>query len=275
MRIFALLAFVFSLTMAPVNDAEARRLGGLKSFGKRQNTHMTQPKKQTATPTGASANSGGRKGLMGGMLGGLLAGSLLGALFFGGAFEGIEMMDILIFGGIAFLLFKLLKGKATNNLMQRQATAGNPPFEAPHIASGSTESRPTSSIPFSLPSGFDKESFLNTARSHFNELQEAWNDYDMDKVREFCSPALYAQLAAQRAENTGREHTQVEFLEAEIVRADSNAHLAEISVLYTGRSTDTADGSQDDINEAWHLERDLRQADSPWLIVGIQQREGE
>lgn len=274
MRLIALLTLVFGLVIAPVNDAEAKRLGGLKSFGKRQSTHQTTPSKQTSTPAGATAGAGS-KGMMGGMLGGLLAGSLLGALFFGGAFEGIEPMDILIFGGIAFLLFKLLRGKAAST-MQRQATAGGPAFDAPNLAGGSAATNNASSsndIPFNLPKGFDSEQFLNIARNHFKELQQAWNDYDMDKVREFCSPALYAQLAAQRAENAGAEHTEVEFLDAQIVRADSNAHLAEISVHYTGRTRDTAEDTQDDVNETWHLERDLRQDNAPWLIVGIQQRD--
>jgi len=269
----ALIAFVVGLVIAPVQEAEAKRLGGLKSFGKRQSTHQTTPSKQTNTPTGAAAGAGNR-GMMGGMLGGLLAGSLLGALFFGGAFENIQLMDILLFGGIAFLLFKLFKGKAAST-MQRQATAGGPAVETSQLSSGAATgaSVGTGDIPFNLPKGFDSEQFLNIARDHFKELQQAWNDYDMDKVREFCSPALYAQLAAQRAENAGAEHTEVEFLDAEIVRADSNAHLAEISVLYTGRTRDTSDDSQDDVNETWHLERDLRQPDSPWLIVGIQQRD--
>lgn len=274
MRFFALLTLVFGLVMAPVQEAEAKRLGGLKSFGKRQNTQQTTPSKQTNAPAGAAA-SAGRKGMMGGMLGGLLAGGLLGALFFGGAFEGLQIMDILMFAGIAFLLMKFLRSRASAAGMQRQATAGGPAFDAPHMAGGSAENPVTtgSDIPFNLPKGFDNKSFLETARNHFRELQQAWNVYDMDTVKEFCSPALYAQLAAQRAETTGAEHTEVEFIDAEIVRADSNANLAEISVLYTGSTRDTADNSQDDVNEIWHLERDLSQPNSTWLIMGIQQRD--
>jgi predicted lipid-binding transport protein (Tim44 family) len=52
-----------------------------------------------------------RGGLMG-LLGGLALGGLLGSLFFGGAFENFNFMDILIFGGIAYLLYKLFAAKA-------------------------------------------------------------------------------------------------------------------------------------------------------------------
>ncbi len=271
MRMLALMTFVFGLVMAPVNDAEAKRLGGFKSFGKRQSTHQTTPTKQTNTPAANTAGAG-RKGMIGGMFGGLLAGGLLAALFFGGAFESLQIMDILIFAGIAFLLLKLLRGQAAG--MQRQAAAEGSSIGLQNLNAGSanSNSKIAGDIPFNLPQGFDNKQFLITARDHFTELQKAWNDYDMDKVREFCSPALYAQLATQRAENTGAEHTVVDFLDAQIVRADSNNHLAEISVLYTGQTSDTTEKSKDDVDEVWHLERDLRQSDSPWLIVGIQQR---
>jgi len=278
MRFFALLTLVFGLVIAPVQEAEAKRFGGMKSFGKRQSTYQSTPAKPSQQTTGAansSAANGGKKGAMGGMLGGLLAGSLLGALFFGGAFEGIEFMDILMFAGIAFLLMKLFRsGAKAAAPMQRQAAADGPAINAADLSSATESATPNGAdIPFNLPQGFDQAQFLDTARAHFTELQNAWNQYDMDKVREFCSPALYAQLAEQRAENAGAEHTEVEFVDAEIVRADSNQHLAEISVHYTGRTRDTADNSQDPVNETWHLERDLRQDNSPWLIVGIQQRD--
>ncbi|MGB0866333.1 MAG: hypothetical protein ACPGSC_07475, partial [Granulosicoccaceae bacterium] len=186
MRFFALFTLVFGLLMAPVNDAEARKFGGFKSFGKRQNTHQTQPSKQTNTPANNAAGSG-RKGMMGGMLGGLLAGGLLGALFFGGAFEGLQIMDILIFAGIAFLLFKLLRSKANAGAgagMQRQA-AGAPGIDASSMTGGASAApgAATGDVPFNLPAGFNAEQFLDTARSHYRELQQAWNDYDMDKVR--------------------------------------------------------------------------------------------
>lgn len=61
------------------------------------------------------------------------------------------------------------------------------------------------------------------------------------------------------------------FLDAELVRATHNANLAEVSVKYSGRYRDTVEGVEEDIKEIWHLERNLTQANAPWLIVGIEQ----
>ncbi len=46
------------------------------------------------------------------MLGGLALGGLLGALFFGGAFENLNFLDIAIFALIGFLLYRLFAARA-------------------------------------------------------------------------------------------------------------------------------------------------------------------
>ena len=98
-RFFSLVAILL-VTVAVTPIAEAKKFGGGKSFGKsfktapapkQQNTNSIR---QDQTGKNTAANSS-KKGLMGGLLGGLLAGGLLAA-FFGGAFEGIQFMDILI-----------------------------------------------------------------------------------------------------------------------------------------------------------------------------------
>mgnify|MGYP001176053001 FL=1 len=97
-----------------VDSADARRLGGGKSVGSysRQASSSATQSQNTARPN-AAPTAGKKSGLMGGMLGGLLAGSLLGALFFGGAFDGLGMVDLLLMAGAAFLLFKLLARRRT------------------------------------------------------------------------------------------------------------------------------------------------------------------
>jgi predicted lipid-binding transport protein (Tim44 family) len=69
----------------------------------------------------------------------------------------------------------------------------------------------------------------------------------------------------------GEQHTDVMFVDAELVRAEHNPNLAQISVQFKGRYRDTVEGIEEDIAEIWHLERDLRTTNAPWLIVGIEQ----
>src|SRR5688500_1860227 len=104
---------IFSFGLAAF-DAEAKRFGGGKSMGTQRESVNQQAAPQPAqTPgaaPGAAAPAGGNKWL--GPLAGLAAGGLLAALFMGGAFEGINMMDVLMLAaliGVVFFVIRMLR----------------------------------------------------------------------------------------------------------------------------------------------------------------------
>lgn len=280
-----MLAMIFAVSLVTSPVVEAKKFGGSKSIGKSQQTAQAQPTAtNTATTAPTPAGATGKKGMMGGMLGGLLAGGLLAALFMGEGFENIQFMDVLIIGLVAFVLFKiartLMASKAGTQPRPAYAGAGQPnpnlqrqATEATGFATGGSNGfgQATSDVPFNLPAGFDLPGFLEGARSHYKTLQLAWNENDLSKIQEYVSIELFNELSNQRRELVGDQHTEVMFLDAELVRATHNATLAEVSVKFSGRYRDTVEGIEEDIKEVWHLERNLTQANSPWLIVGIQQ----
>lgn len=281
--IFAVL-LVFAFT--PLT-AEAKRFGGGKSFGSTRQTAPAQPaaRPDAATPAqgSAAAANAGKKGMMGGLLGGLLAGGLIGALL-GGAFEGIQFMDILIIGLLAFVIFRLLRRRAPVAQQHAYPGPGIPkadqrsPFDAMPPArdtvfgnAGNSSSGFTaSSIPFNLPPGFNMNGFLAGAREHYRTLQDAWNKNDLVKIQEYVSPELYNDLRTERATLDGDQHTEVLFVDAELVRADHNASSAEVSIKFTGRYRDTHEGVEEPLTDIWHLQRDLTRPDAPWYIIGIE-----
>ena len=269
------------LTMAlGAQTVEAKKFGGGKSFGQTRQTAPAQPKKtdnaQQAQQTPSKAADAGKKGMLGGLLGGLLVGGLIGSMLGNGAFEGIQFMDILLFGLIAFVIFKLLRRRATQK--QSAAFSGMPNIstpmprealtDAPHA--GAAAGFGSSNVPFNLPAGFDLTAFLVGARDHYRTLQEAWNNSDLDKVREYVSPELYALLAQERAKLADEQHTEVLFVDAELVRADHDMRHAELSIKFSGRYRDIHEGVEEAITDIWHLERDLIMPGAPWLVVGIE-----
>ncbi|OOF21219.1 preprotein translocase subunit Tim44 [Salinivibrio sp. IB574] len=279
----AALMFVFVVS-APY--AEAKRFGGGKSFGKSFKTAPAPKQKTTDTNTikQSPTKSSSKKGLMGGLLGGLLAGGLLAA-FFGGAFEGIQFMDILILGLIAYLIMKFLRGMTQ---AKASAQAQGPAYagqnkgyyheQSSAFRNNATDTSATSGgfgetqtdVPFNFPPQFDMQSFLSGAREHYRILQGAWNHNELEKIQEYVTPALYNDLAAERARLGGEQHTEVMYVDAEIVRADYDSRTAQLSLKFTGRYCDRVEGVEEDISDIWHLERDLTQSNAPWLIVGIQ-----
>lgn len=273
-----MLSLIFALFVT-IPDVEAKKFGGKRSFGKTQKTTTQQKQTTDQKATTATKQKSSKKGLMGGLLGGLLAGGLIAAMM-GGAFEGFQMMDFLIIAGIAFLLFKLFKGMnqakaqaqqgqraayATNNQFKQQAQ----PFQTANTAGGFAND--ADQVPFNLPAGFDLNSFLEGSRGHYKTLQQAWNDNDLSKIQEYVSNELYNELSKDRRELTSDPQTEVMFLDAQLVRAQTSAELSEISVKFIGRYRDVSEGIEEDIDEVWHLERQLAQDNAPWLIVGIEQ----
>ena len=289
-RIFTVFALILTVAfVAP--EVEAKKFGGGKSFGKsfktapvkKQQPQQTDTLRQQQQPGANQAAKSSKKGLMGGLMGGLLAGGLLAA-FFGGAFEGIQFMDILILGLIAFVIFKLfktLRGAKSTPMGHREAYAGSSPrqpqqpnqFRQQANQGGMAQEEYVSTdsdVPFNLPPGFNMNAFLNGSREHYRTIQGAWNHNELAKIKEYVSPALLDDLIAERAKLDGEQHTEVMYVDAELVRADYDANIAQLSIKFSGRYKDRQEGVEEDITDIWHLERDLRTPNAPWLIVGIQ-----
>ncbi|MDN3698666.1 MULTISPECIES: Tim44 domain-containing protein [Vibrio] len=289
-RFFSLVALLMvSVAITPI--AEAKKFGGGKSFGKSFKTAPAPKQQNTNTlkqdQTGkTAAKSSSKKGLMGGLLGGLLAGGLLAA-FFGGAFEGIQFMDILIMGLIAFVIFKLMRGmlgakQGSMNQHQRQEAFGGAHsqkfeqqpnvhnFEQTQSNGGGFGNVAQSDIPHNYPPGFDQVAFINGSREHYRTLQGAWNHNELHTIEEYVSASLFEDLKSERAKLEGEQHTDVMYVDAEIVRADYDSSKAQLSLQFSGRYRDASEGIEESIEDVWHLERDLTTSNAPWLIVGIQ-----
>ncbi|MGI9275108.1 MAG: Tim44 domain-containing protein [Endozoicomonas sp.] len=302
------LAFSFTFN---VPDAEARKFGGGK-FGRSFNTapapqrapafQRNQAERQQAA---GQTQRSSRKGMLGGMLGGLLAGGLIASLLGGGAFGGIQMMDIIILGLLAFVLFRIFRGmnrpramagnhrqdtsfgqqagpdrrppdlselfgKRSENNYERQNIDQDAGFDQSSEVSPSQGGFTDSDVPFNLPADFNLNTFMNGARDHYRTVQEGWNKNNMEVMREYLHPELFEQMKAVRAKLEGEQHTEVMFVDAEMVRADYTSKVAQISVKFSGKYRDMVEGVEEDINDIWHLERDLTLPDTPWLIVGIE-----
>lgn len=116
-----------ALSLSIPDDAEARRLGGGRSFGGSSTFSNPAPaprmpggattqqpgsslNRQATNPGGAATTAPGMGRGMGGLFGGLLAGTLIGSLLMGGGFAGGGMMDIIIIGLVVYLGYRLLRG---------------------------------------------------------------------------------------------------------------------------------------------------------------------
>ncbi|MGY0219921.1 Tim44 domain-containing protein [Endozoicomonadaceae bacterium StTr2] len=340
MKKWLVLFTVFLSLISTVQLAEAKKLGGGKSFGKSYSTAPAKPAAAPATPSQAGKSNSAtqqqpkkKSGFLGGMLGGLLAGGLLASLFggFGGGIGGLfSLLIMVLLAVVAFKFFKSMKrmkdngasgnsrphyaagqghGNSQSNNFEPANTSsdnafgateqlrdmpqgdslqrnsdmlpgnsplpGNAPLPGNEPLSGGMNqtaggfSQPAQ-VPFNLPEGFDMNGFLQVARDHYRTLQQAWNLNQLETIQDYVSPELFNMLRQERASLQGDQHTEVMYVDAELVRADYDSRQAQVSIRFNGRYCDRVEGVEEDINDIWHLERDLTTTNAPWYIVGIE-----
>ncbi|AVX11413.1 Tim44 domain-containing protein [Stutzerimonas stutzeri] len=270
------MALCISLTFAL--DAHAKRFGGGKSFGSapshqtRQAPQQTQAAPSQAGKQAAAAPSGASRWL--GPLAGLAAGGLLASMFMGDGFEGIQFMDILIFGLIAFLLFRFL---AARRRQQQPAMAGHAPMQrempqqpATSIFGGSAA--PVAAAPvINAPAWFNEQSFVAAAREHFLSLQQHWDANEMDKIAEFVTPQLLGFLKQERAEiGDAYQSTYIDDLQIQLDGVDDDAEKTTATLTFTGVAKTSRFDQGEPFSESWRMER-TQGENQPWLVAGIRQ----
>jgi len=265
-------------------DADAKRMGGGKNIGKQRqsiNQQAAPNPQQSPSAAPAPASAGGSK--WGGALAGLAAGGLLAALFMGGAFENINMMDIvimaLLMGAVFFVIRMLRKPRTEESTPSMQYSGMNtntqdrfntPPFTNP-AGTATTDSETAYRQP-NIPADFKVEPFIRNAKISFIRLQAAHDAGDINDIREYTTPEMLAEISMQINErgNT-QQKTEVMFIDANLLEVETTNDMAIASVRFTGQLRDVPDGEPEAFDEIWHVQKDLKDPDATWLLAGIQQ----
>ncbi|MDD5033192.1 MAG: Tim44-like domain-containing protein [Methylococcaceae bacterium] len=290
------------------SEAFAARLGGGKSFGSRpsystpynrSNTmNQAAPSQQPAYQPSAATQRNqlareamSRRGGLMGMLGGLALGGLLGALLFGGAFENINFMDILIFGAIAFMLFKLFASRRPSG--NAQTAMGGQEFRQgdfdPSRSAEPTEPSARGQAGFntdvlfrkegqaaasaapSLPADFDAQAFLTGAKAAYTHLQRAWDQGDLAELRGLSTDKVFSELQEQIRQRVGETRTELLKVEAELLEVRDSGSERVATVLFDVLMRESAGENPTPVKEVWHFVRDRFSKQPTWFLDGIQQ----
>lgn len=282
----ALILFVslFAVVFFLETYADARRLGGGRSFGSRPQYQRSAPP-PAAPQRSADAYQGqdrqpgqpGRPtGLFGGgrgLFGGLLMGGLIGSLLFGGnAAAGPGLLDFLVIGGGLFLLFRFLAARRmaaeSGRAMSYEAQA---PFGAP-LGEGAPGS--ASSHERNLPPGFDEAEFLAGAKAAYVRLQSSWDKRDLEDIRQFASPEMWEEIRRQAEEDPAPGYTGIVEVKARLLEVKAVEDHTVGSVLFDSLLRESEEGTPEPVREVWHFSRKDSGPDSFWRLEGIQQVEG-
>jgi predicted lipid-binding transport protein (Tim44 family) len=244
--------------------------------------------------------SGWMSGLMGGIMGFALGG-LLGSMLFGGLggglFNGIGLLEILLIGGLLYMVFAYLRRR------QQPVPAGSygsaPPQE-PETPPWQSESMYTATATMAatesdrdrgirhirqMESAFDPVSFTHTASESFFKIQSAWMARDMGPVRDLMTPEMYEQMqkdcARLRAERRSNrlENIAVRYIEVTEAWQESGQDFVTVRILASLLDYTVEEGTQRVLEgsntepvqceEYWTFTRPV--GPHPWHLSAIQQ----
>ena len=316
--LFLTVVIASTLSFAGISDAEAKRFGGARSFGstskysKSYNRKASSPTKRTASQQQAynknqsARQSMSKRGGLMGLLGGLALGGLLGSLFFGGAFENFNFMDILIFGGIAYLLFRLFAAKAgrpktstaynrnnydtisqaeplSSNYQRSNSAPSNAGFDTDifsnkgqtndfNASDNHTEEKLIEDA-IVLPKDFDELDFLEGAKGAFKMLQTAWDKRDLAEIRSLTTDKVFAEIQDQLKGSDTENHTDIVKIEAELLEIRELGSELEAVVLFDTLMREEVSAQPEQVREVWTFIKPKNSMQAKWYLDGLQQLE--
>jgi predicted lipid-binding transport protein (Tim44 family) len=240
------------------------------------------------------------KGILGGALLGLGLGALLSHLGIGGALASAigTILTIALIGGVIFFIIAMLRRKSQPAGMQPAAAYSGAGYNGghqagastPEIGSGLGQQQPAAfqpvqpmagaasvapaaaaHTPWGVPADFDTAGFLRAAKSNYIRLQAAWDKADVDDIRNFTTPEVFAELRMQIQERGAQvEYTDVVAIEAELLGIENDGKEYMASVKFWGQAKPAANALPEPFQEVWNLTKPVS-GNGGWLLAGIQQ----
>ncbi len=291
MKAFSLLVAVLALsfTLTTGDALAAKRLGGGSSIGMQR--QMTAPPAKApaaapapapsqAAPAGAAAAkpaaaAPGRSWM--GPIAGLAAGLGLAALAshfgFGEELASFMMMALLAFVVIAAVGYFMRKRAGS----QQPALAGvqGMQYSSERMTPASRDLEKvgvggTALNTAKIPAEFDVAGFVRNAKVHFIRLQAANDARNLDDIREFTTPEMFAEVKMNFSERgEAAQTTDVLNIDADVLEVVEEDSRYVVSVRFTGQVCED-NGPAETVDEIWHLVKP-RVGKGGWQLAGIQQ----
>jgi len=297
--VMALFAGVLSFGMAP-SDADAKRIGGGGSAGMQRSLPARTPDALPAKPApnaaapatagAAPAAAAAKRSWMGpiaGLAAGLGIAALMSHLGLGAEFANILMMVLLgvvAIVAIRFLLRRFMPNPAATRTPQGLQFAGagatppatggsgwGAPATAPVASAQLAAAAPTSASPGRLPADFDTAGFERIAKMIFIRMQAANDSGDLNDLRAFTTPEMFASLRVDLQDRgSATQTTDVVRIDAEVLDVETEGTMQVVSVRFHGLIREEKDGIAAPFDEVWHLVKPL-DGSREWAIAGVQQ----
>ena len=293
-RLMALGLVVASMGMLVTSmDVDARRLGGGRPAGMQRQMPVRQPAanpsptpnqaapQNAAAPMAAPGAQPGRRSWMGplaGVAAGLGIAALMSHFGMGAAMGNFVTMALLAVAAVFVIGWLMRRFSGANAQAGPQLAGAGAPYqgaaqpmyrEQPTFTPGGVSAVQPAAAPLSVPPGFDAVGFERIAKMIFIRLQAANDEANIEDIRKFTTPELFASLRLDLQERgTAKQQTDVVQLDAELVDATKESSQWIASVRFSGLIREEANAGAQPFNELWHLVKPLDDS-RDWAIAGI------
>ena len=261
-----------------------------------QNAAPAPANAPAAAPAAATPPKRNWMGPLAGVAAGLGMAALFSHLGMGGAMAGamgsflmIALLALVAFVAVRFVMSRMRGGGigAGPQLAGAEAGAGagsgsagwqpaQPQMPAP-LQRNVLEAAPAlaaapaalAAVPTTLPGGMATSEFERLAKMVFIRLQAANDSGNLDDLRKFTTPELFASLRLDLQDRgTGKQVTDVVQIDATVVDTVRENNQDIVTVRYQGLIREEANAGAQPFHELWHL---VRPADgsADWAIAGI------
>ncbi|HBF50609.1 MAG TPA: hypothetical protein DDX04_09905 [Massilia sp.] len=122
-----------------------------------------------------------------------------------------------------------------------------------------------------VPADFDTDAFLRHAKASFIRMQAAWDKGDVNDLREFTTPEVFAELKMQIQERgPNADYTDVVEIGAQLLGIETTATDYLASVQFSGQIRTAPNAPTEPLNEVWNMSKPLS-GNGGWVLAGIQQ----
>ena len=122
-----------------------------------------------------------------------------------------------------------------------------------------------------IPADFDVEAFARNAKVNFIRLQAANDAGNLDDIREFTTPEMFAEIKmAMGDRGAAAQETDVVQLNAEVLDVAEETNRYIVSVRFHGLIREEKNGPTEPFDEIWNMTKP-RNGNSGWTLAGIQQ----
>lgn len=314
-KLFMALFVALLATVVVENYAEARA-GGSRSSGSRGSRSYSQPagpstspyrqqspnQAQQPRPMQQPGGGGFLRSMAGGLVGGMLGGMLFRSLGFGGGMGGmgggIGLFDILLIGGIIYLIYRFIKKRREESPAYQapsQGTYAAPGLDQqpnyyqpePTTAYAASGDDPTAGIAHirQMDASFSEERFADQAMDIFFKIQGAWMHRDLSPVQPLLTDELRRtfQVDLDELKRQGRINRleniavrSVEIVEAwqeqgqDYVTARMYANLLDYTTDEAGKVLEGSTSEPVKFEEYWTFTRPV--GPNGWKLSAINQK---